>query len=143
MLERVGSSSRIEVYVEGKDIDSSQFFLEVSPRGSGLEKFTYAGTVAELADAQRAIGDRNRQAVRQAVVTSASPASKDQITRLLLAQGITLAPDTVKRHLRDLVTSGVLRPIGRGKARQYAVAGNPSSSPILVPTQEPLYDPAT
>jgi putative DNA primase/helicase len=91
MLERVGSSNRIEVFVEGKDMDSSQCFLEVSPRGSGREKFTYAGTVAELADAQRAIGDQNRQAIRHVVVNSAFPISKEEVTSQLLAQRIKLS----------------------------------------------------
>jgi hypothetical protein len=140
MLERVGGSSRIEVYVEGKDIDSSQVFLEVSPRGSGLEKFTYAGTVAELADAQRAVGDKNRQAVRHAVVTSVFPIGKDEVVRQLSTQGVKLSPDTVKKHLAALVTCGVLRPLGNGRATRYAVAVNLPSSPNPSPAQEGLYE---
>lgn len=143
MLERVGSSFRVEVYVEGKDIDSSQCFLEVSPRGSGLEKFTYAGTVAEIAEAQRAIGDKNRQAIRLVVSTSTTPLSCDEIRQRLLAQEIKLAHDTVKNHLGHLVKSGVLRVLGQGRATKYAVAVGRPSSPIVPPIQEPLYDPAT
>jgi hypothetical protein len=143
MLERVGSSSRVEVYIEGKDIDSSQCFLEVSPRGSDLEKFTYAGTVAELADAQRAVGDKNRQAVRLAVSSSALPLSSDAIRQRLLTQEVKLALDTVKNHVAALVQAGVLRSIGKGRATKYTVAVGVPSSTIASPVQEPLYDPAT
>ena len=63
------------VFVEGKDVDTTRFFLAVSPLGSGEEKFTYSGSVEEIADAQREKG-RNVYAIpfRPPVIAQAQSA---------------------------------------------------------------------
>src|SRR5262249_27191652 len=63
MQDVVKANERIEVFVESKDGDTARFFLDVSPRESGIEKFTWAGTVEDLAQQSRETGDKNREAV--------------------------------------------------------------------------------
>ena len=43
---------RLEVFIEGKDGETRRCFLTVTPKGAPGEKFTYAGTVEEIADAR-------------------------------------------------------------------------------------------
>ena len=50
MLDVVDAGRRLEVFIEGKDLETRRFFLTVGPRGSGEEKFAYAGSAEELAD---------------------------------------------------------------------------------------------
>ena len=59
MLDVLDAGRRIEVFIEGKDLETRRFFLTVSPQGSGEEKFAYAGSAEELADAQRQVGTQN------------------------------------------------------------------------------------
>jgi hypothetical protein len=48
MLDTVAEKpvKRLEVFIEGKDTDTDRLFLTVSARGSGEEKFAYAGSAA-------------------------------------------------------------------------------------------------
>ena len=44
MLDVVDAGRRLGVFIEGKDLETRRFFLTVTPRGSGEEKFAYAGS---------------------------------------------------------------------------------------------------
>ncbi len=120
MLDLTSDGKRLEVFVEGKDVESTRFFLVVSPRGSGEEKFTYAGTVAEIAQAQRELGERNREAVLQVLHESWEVLSAKEVVEALGARGLPLVKDTVQRHLARLVEDGLVQSIGRGRATKYS-----------------------
>lgn len=146
LLGDTDADGRLEVFIEGKDVEAARFFLSVSRRASTDEKFRYGGTVQDIAEAQRAVGDANRAAVRRVVATSKAALSRKEITTALAAQGLTLGEDTIKKHLTALVADRVLRMVGQGRATRYlpcAVSGTESvdepSSPIRTPAQESLY----
>ncbi len=120
MLDLTADGRRLEVFIEGKDMETRRFFLTVSPRGSGEEKFSYAGTVDEIAGAQRAVGDRNRQAVLAVLEANRMPLSAEQIADALRADAITLEKDTIRKHLSALVKVGQAISTGRGRATRYA-----------------------
>jgi len=132
MLDVVDAGRRLEVFIEGKDLETRRFFLSVTPRGSGEEKFAYAGSVDELADAQRQVGDRNRQAVRATLDAAAQPVSVGEVVALLTAVGITLKPDTVNKHLAALVDAGAATRAGTGRWTRYR--GTAPSSEYAAPT---------
>jgi hypothetical protein len=119
MLDLTSDGRRLEVFTESKDLDGTRFFLEISPRGSGREKFVYAGAVAEIADARRALGNLNRAAVLQVLQTTDSALSTPQIALRLKAAGIALGEDAVLGHTKALVNAKMVRQTGEGKARRY------------------------
>lgn len=131
MLEVTADPRRVETFIEGKDGDTRRLFLTVSPRGSGEEKFTFGGTVEEIADAQRALGDRNREAVLQAVASAGVPMTPTEVLAVVSQRGIGLQKDTVSKHLRALAGAGRLAVLGRGKGTRYRAmepsSGNPSN----------------
>ena len=54
----------MQVYVENKDTDERpHFLLDVSPKGSGKPKFSWAGDVQKLANDRKAIGKENLEKV--------------------------------------------------------------------------------
>jgi hypothetical protein len=118
MLDVTTDGRRIEVFTEGKDMDGGRFLLDVSPRGSGREKFTFAGVVADLAEAQRAVGDANRQTVHQALAKAPYALALTEIMASL-PDGLKLARDTVQKHLKALVTAGKARTTGQGRSTRY------------------------
>jgi hypothetical protein len=128
MLDMTSDGRRLEVFVEGKDLDGARFLLDVSPRGSGREKFTFAGAVADLAEAQRAVGDANRQAIHQALAKAPDALALTEILASLPA-GVTLARDTVQKHLKALVTAGKARMTGEGRAARYFALSVSSDEP--------------
>ncbi len=129
MLDVTSDGRRLEVFVEGKDLETRRFFLTVSPRGSGGEKFVYAGTVDELADAQRAIGDQNRQAVLDTLLANPSGLSTGEIVEALKAAGATLGQDAVTRHCKALVAVGRALAAGQGRATRYVAITGPPHPP--------------
>jgi hypothetical protein len=123
MLDVVDAGRRLEVFIEGKDLETRRFFLTVTPRDSGEDKFAYAGSVEELTESQRKVGDRIREAVL-VTLQAAHPmeVSTAEIVALLQADGMTLSQDTVARHCQALVTAKQARWIGTGKRDSRFVA---------------------
>ena len=119
MLDVVEAGRRLEVFIEGKDMETRRFFLTVSGRGSGEDKFTFAGTVEEIADAQREKGNQNRDAVHRALCAAGVSVSLGDVVTALEGRGAALAQDTVSKHLRALVNAGRASVIGKGKATRY------------------------
>jgi len=121
MLKETRAERRIEIFVEGKDTETARFFLDVSPRGSKTEKFTFACTVASIAKERREIGNANRDAVRQVVEEAGTWLTVAQVVDGLRAKGLAMAPRTVSGHLKELtVSGGPLRGEGGvGSAKRY------------------------
>jgi DNA-binding transcriptional ArsR family regulator len=120
MLDVVEAGARLEVFIEGKDLETRRFFLAVSPKGSGEEKFTYAGSAEELADARRAVGDQNRQAVLETLRANPAGLSTGELVAALKAAGTTLSQDTVARHCQALVKDKLARRVTLGQGRSHA-----------------------
>lgn len=128
MLDVVEAGARLEVFIEGKDLETRRFFLAISPKGSGEEKFTYAGSAEELADARRAVGDQNRQAVLETLRANPAGLSTGELVAALKAAGTTLSQDTAARHCQALVKDKLVMRVTRGQGRQHArfvVVGHP------------------
>ena len=142
MLDETSDAQRTEVFIEGKDGETYRFFLDVSPRGSGDEKFTYAGSVQEIAESQRQKGDENREAVFNAVARAGARVSADEVVSALAATGRKLVKDTVQRHLTALVEAGRLARTGKTKNTRYEVAdsGQQPSSENHVRESATLYE---
>jgi hypothetical protein len=103
MLAETQEVGKLEVFVEGKDAVTDRFFLQVSARGTGDEKFTYAGTVEAAIAGQKKKGQSNKELVFAIV----DRAGKDGITRQAIAdQCSTMGLATVKRHLTALIEAG-------------------------------------
>jgi AAA domain/DnaB-like helicase N terminal domain len=124
---------RVEVYVEGKDADGARFFLDRSPRGSGLEKFTWGGTVEDAAARQRAVGDANREAIAAALGRNRPAALQPaELVAVLKAEGVTLSVETASRHCRALTKLGRAVRVGAGAATSYAAASESRQGPSAV-----------
>jgi len=119
MLDVTADGRRLEVFIEGKDLETRRFLLTVSPKGSGEEKFAYAGTIDELADAQRAVGDQNRAAILRLVQATETPLTPAQVTTRLRPTGIDLKEGTVKKHLQALFETHQVRATGKTRDRRY------------------------
>jgi hypothetical protein len=129
MLDVVDAGRRLEVFIEGKDLETRRFFLTVTPRGSGAEKFAYAGSAEELADAQRQVGDRNRQAVLDTLRANPAGLRTGDLVTALTAAGTTLSQDTVTRHCKALVKDKLARQIGTNKETKFVVIVPPPYPP--------------
>jgi hypothetical protein len=127
MLDVVDAGRRIEVFLEGKDLETRRFFLTVSSRGSGTEKFAFAGSAEELAAAQRHVGDQNRQAVLETLRANRDGLSTGEAMLALRAAGTRLSQDTVARHCQALVTDRLARRAGTGKKDIRFIAIPPAS----------------
>jgi hypothetical protein len=127
MLDVVDAGGRLEVFIEGKDLETRRFFLTVTPRGSGEEKFAYAGSVDELADGQRQVGDRNRQAVLATLQANPTGLSTGELAAALTAAGTPLSQDTILRHGKALVQAGAVEKRGAGPATRFVAI--PAASP--------------
>ena len=127
MLDLTRDRHRLELFVEGKDGESRRCFLTVAPKGTATEKFTYAGTIEEIADAQREKGTQNRDAVAQALTDAGTSQSPAEVQAALTARGVKLAADTVSKHLRALVFDERASVIGGGRATRYLSRLTPSS----------------
>jgi hypothetical protein len=116
MLADTDQEGRLEVYVEGKDLDDARFFLDVSPRGSGAEKFTYAGSVEAAERARKAKGDGNRAKVKQAVLQNPKG-----LTQAEVQEKTGLGRTAAYKHLNALVEA---QEIQREAGLYTAAGGN-------------------
>jgi hypothetical protein len=129
MLGATDDPRRIEVFIESKDGETGRFFLAVSTRGSGEEKFSYAGSVAQLAEDRRATGDANRRAVLDKLQASSEALGVGDLAAVL-----KLSEDTVRRHLTALVKAGQARTAGKARATKYfALAFTPQEPSAAQP----------
>ena len=148
MQDLVGDrASRVEVFVEGKDLETHRFFLDVSPRGSATEKFVCAGTAAELTAVRQTLGDDNRRAVLDILRASARPLSLEDVLEGLRRRGRPLGRATIRRHLAALARAGDAARSGRGPRTVHAARreepsahtpserNHPESFGISAPTQ--------
>ena len=132
MLDLTTDRRRLEVFIEGKDGETRRCFVSVTPKGASGEKFTYAGTVEEIADAQREKGNQNRDAVLRALGAAGVSQSPAEVSAALAARGMKLAPDTVSKHLRALVLTERASVIGNGKATRYLGIADHGDGPLSV-----------
>jgi len=116
-----GDDHRIEVLIDSKDLDGEvRFFLDRSTAGSGKEKWSYAGTVAKVAEQQRAKGSANREAVCQVLPPAADDSIRmEEILKRLQAAKVELEESTIRRHLRSLVTAGRVHKTGDKATARY------------------------
>jgi hypothetical protein len=120
MQDRVaGRPQRFEVSVEGKDFEADRFFLDVSARGSAVEKFVCAGSASELVAVRQRLGDDNRQAVLDVLQGGACPLAVEDVLAGLRRRGAALGRATVRRHLAALVGTGAALRTGSGKGTVY------------------------
>jgi DNA-binding transcriptional ArsR family regulator len=119
MMDFAADPRRLEVFVKSKDTETLRFHLSVSARDSGQEKFTYAGSIDQLAAEQRAVGDANRQAVLELLQASPAALGVSDLVARLATSGRTLSKDTVQRHLKALASAEQVRQTGTGKATRY------------------------
>jgi Bifunctional DNA primase/polymerase, N-terminal/AAA domain/Primase C terminal 1 (PriCT-1) len=119
------ATQRLEVFVEGKDLESRRFYLTISPEDSGEEKFTYAGSPDDLAQQSRSTGQRNREAVwatlSRAGAEGLSPA---QVSDVLKADKTPLGRTAIQGHLRGLVRDGRASKRGHGEGVRYFALGD-------------------
>jgi AAA domain-containing protein len=136
---------RIEVFVEGKDGDTQRFFLTVSARGSAIEKFSWAGTPDEIAQAKRLEGDKNRELIFRALgdLSGSWVGVAKIVSHIGGEYGRALARTTVKNHLGDLVAQRLVDRTGRGRNTKYmasARSGPGPSGPNHRDEQQSLYN---
>src|SRR5262249_20305736 len=128
MMDLTADRRRLEVFIESKDGETRRLFLTVTAKGERGEKFTYAGTIEELADKQRAGGDQNRQAVHAILTSSGAALSAGEVHAAIQARGLTLSKDTISKHLRALKDAGMASVNGKGKNTRYlGITAGPSS----------------
>jgi hypothetical protein len=125
MLDVVEAGRRLEVFIEGKDMETRRFFLAISARGSGEEKFTFAGSVEDVAAAQRAVGDANLGHVHVVLQSSPEALSTAEICDQLKLKHHALSKDTVQKHVKHLIKKGLARSTGEGKAIKYFALASP------------------
>jgi replicative DNA helicase len=118
MLER-GAKGHIRLSASSKDSDRRLgFLLNVAPKGSPEEKFTYAGDIEELADRAAERGEANLAAVLDAITKAGLWVSVDG-----LQADTKLGAPTVRRHVRTLIDQGRVMDNGRkGRAIRYRIS---------------------
>jgi AAA domain/DnaB-like helicase N terminal domain len=138
MLDHAGGDeTRWEIFVEGKDCDSTRFFLTKSAQGSGQEKLVYAGSAETVVAAARATGDANRQAVLAALQQAGAWVRIGVLKAALAAAGRPLADDTIHRHLDALIAQGVADQAGKGSASRYRALESPQgASAVIIPASK-------
>jgi len=139
MMDLTSDRRRLELFIEGKDGETRRCFLTVTPKGDAGEKFTYSGTIEEIAGLQREKGQQNRDAVHRALCAAAGAQGPAEVHARLKALGVTLALDTVSKHLGALVNDGRASVIGKGSATRYL--GLPDSpSAVITSRDSELFD---
>jgi Bifunctional DNA primase/polymerase, N-terminal/AAA domain/Primase C terminal 1 (PriCT-1) len=129
MFDLTADRRRLELFVEGKDGDTRRLFLTITPKGAPGEKFSYAGTVEDIADAQRAKGDQNRDAVHRILVDAGAGLTPKDVHAGAKARGLTIGEETVSKHLRALAKAGRADVIGKGPSTRYVgIAPTPSDA---------------
>jgi len=112
-LSRTEQEGRLQLYCENKDTDERpHFFIDVSPKGSGKPKFTWAGDIDKLASDMKALGSANREKVFDALESSWLPPSD-------IAARTDLAPSTVRNHLNKLHKQGKAEKQGKGRETKW------------------------
>jgi 5S rRNA maturation endonuclease (ribonuclease M5) len=116
LMERSGDM--IKVAVSSKDSDRHpRFMLQVSPEGSGEEKFQYAGDLENAANDMRQMGENNRQRILDSFPTDGS-----WITRSFIEGATGLKTAAVKKHLQSLQKDKSIECNGKsGKAIGYRI----------------------
>jgi hypothetical protein len=140
MLEVVEAGQRLEVFVEGKDLETRRFFLTVTPQGSGQEKFTYAGSVDELIETRREVGQKNRQRILTIIQAHPAGIRSSEIVAWLEKDSVSLSPDTVIRHGTALVAKKLVVKSGKGPETRWKPAPAPLETPPPRPTSYPCND---
>ena len=108
LLEKHGDEISFRSF--SKDSDQQLgILLNVSPQGSGEEKFTYAGELEDSAKHK----DHTRSKILQAIKAGEKVSSGE------LAKRTKLSTATVPRYLNELVAEGVLRKEGKGRWTRY------------------------
>lgn len=132
MIAATEDDFKHEMFIEGKDGDTLRFFITRSPRGSGVEKYTYAGSTDSVRDRSISIGTSNRQAVYDVVAASPEPMSTTEVMGALALKGIKMEIATVRTHLSALSngTKRRLEKIGSNKNTRYRVLADPPSQRV-------------
>ena len=115
---RGDATDEAEVHISGKDVESTRFYVRISPRGSGEEKVTYSGTVEPMINSRRKTGVKNKDAVLTAIEAAGSVG----ISREALEQATGLAKTTIVRHLEKLREGKLIEQQGQGPATVYTPA---------------------
>jgi hypothetical protein len=110
---------RASATTAAEEEQAGRFFLDVSPRGSGEEKFVCPGTAAELAAARQELGDENRRAVLEVLQASAGPLGPEEVLAGVRRGGRPLGRATIRRHLAALVRAGAAERAGHGPRTVY------------------------
>jgi len=119
MLDALGDGRRLEVFLESKDAEGSRFFLDRAARASGMEKFTYAGTVTAVVEASREKGASNRAKVLDTLRRIAPVSGSAVSIQALQVAGLDLSRDTIRAHLAALIREDKAGALGTGKATRY------------------------
>jgi len=115
-LNRTNQQGRLQLLCENKDTDENPHFLiDVSPKGSGQSKFTYAGDIEQLSNDMKELGTANREKVFEALSESwVSPAEVVSV--------VNLSSSTVRGHLKRLEDEGRAQKQGGGQQTKWRKA---------------------
>lgn len=114
LLERSGRQLKLKA--SSKDFDEEVgILLNISPQGSGAPKFEYAGELEDMATSSREQGERNRQAVLDAM------SADEWITSTDLAGRVDFKPETVRKHLEYWVERGSVDKMGEKRWTKYCL----------------------
>lgn len=127
-IARTPEPGRIKVQGENKDCDEPPMFLiEVSPKNSGLPKFSWAGDIAQLAGDMKAIGDENRERVFETFNDGAWKSTKE------ISLQVSMSRSTVSKHITALVASGKLEQTGKNPKMKYRITTVRGENPPRTP----------
>ena len=136
LMDRTGSRLRIQ----GSSKDSDKpigFYVDIAPQGvTDQPKFTYAGTIEELAETSRDKKAKNIESVRKALEEAGDWAKCEAI-----AGKVGLSPSTVARHLDTLINDGLAERMGRGKNTMYRFKGSGFSAGFSSTEETPCKEP--
>jgi hypothetical protein len=117
-----------------------RFWVSTEAQGSGQEKFSYAGTVDELMETRREVGQKNRQRILTLIQAHPAGIRSGEIVTLLEKDGLTLSPDTVVRHGNALIAAKLVVKSGRGPETRWRVAPEAPpavpAAPVVAPGEE-------
>jgi hypothetical protein len=116
-LARTPQDNRMQVYIENRDTDERpHFFVDVSPKGSTDPKFTYAGDVTKLAGDMKIVGEQNREKVFEVFAES-----KEWMKPKDVGLQLSMARQTVTKHIKTLFDAGRLEQHGKGPSTEYRI----------------------
>jgi hypothetical protein len=106
---------KIRVKIESKDSGDRFFMLQVAPKSSTEEKFTWIGDLEQIRNDMAAIGQANRQKVNEAI-----PATGEVSASEIVDIVKTMKLRTVNNHLAALIKDSKISTNGKeGKAIRY------------------------